>query len=56
LLQLKIKLKGWFANFKRDIRIKKMILSNSISHFEILLEHRDLSEDEYESFSLLKIT
>jgi hypothetical protein len=49
LLQLKIKLKGWCPNFKRDIKVKKLSLSDSISHFEALLESRDLSDIDYES-------
>jgi hypothetical protein len=48
--QLRIKLKGWNANFKRSIKDKKQHLSSSIHHFELLLEQRDLSDIEYDSF------
>jgi hypothetical protein len=50
LNQLKLKLKGWSANIKKDIRIKKQHLSSSVSQYELLLEQRDLSDEEYESF------
>jgi Reverse transcriptase (RNA-dependent DNA polymerase) len=50
LNQLRLKLKGWNANLKRVIKDKKVQLTSSIKDFELLLETRDLSSDEYDAF------
>jgi hypothetical protein len=54
LEQLRLKLKGWNANLKRENRDKKHHFTSSITQYELLLGQRDLSEDKYISFFAAK--
>jgi hypothetical protein len=54
LEQLRLKIKGWSANIKSVLQDKKSRLTSSITKFEMLLVHRDLSNDEYDVFFCAK--
>jgi hypothetical protein len=54
LEQLRLKIKGWSVNIKRVLKDKKSKLTYSITKFEMLLEHRDMYNDEYDAFFYVK--
>jgi hypothetical protein len=52
--KLRSKLKGWSADFKAELKAFKLKLINDITSLELLMEHRDLSDEEISTFLFQK--